>query len=67
MSLWLRQIFDPCRGEREQLSEQIAVDEAITYEREDRIRQIEVSWRVGNEIIKSVLMFLNDESLQYSV
>lgn len=30
------------RGEQQQLSEQIADDEAIVYEREDRIRQIEV-------------------------
>lgn len=61
----------------QQLQEQIAVDEAIMYEREDRIRQIEVSsyayWERKEELmmmevmVEVVMMKIDvDDKIDYS-
>ncbi|XP_020902195.1 syntaxin-7 isoform X2 [Exaiptasia diaphana] len=52
---------DRRRNEQEQLSEQIAVDEAIVYEREDRIRQIEADILDINEIFRDLASMVHEQ------
>lgn len=75
-SLLIHQLYY-FREADQQLQEQIAVDEAIMYEREDRIRQIEVSsyayWERKEELmmmevmVEVVMMKIDvDDKIDYS-